>query len=247
MSAAFNSLDAAASRREFLKVSVAAGGGLLLGFALPRAHSAEQAGSAVAPFAPDAFIRIDRNGTVTLIICQVEMGQGVYTSISQILADEMDVDFRRVVVEAAPPNDALYTNAALGFQVTGGSTSIRVFWMPMRKAGASARAMLVEAAAATWRVGPGTCRTANSEVIHEPSGRRLPYGALVDRAARLTPPKNPTLKARKDFQLIGTPARRLDSTEKVNGRAMFGIDAMPAGVKFSTLKASPVLGGRVGH
>jgi isoquinoline 1-oxidoreductase subunit beta len=247
MSASFNSPDAAASRREFLKVGVAAGGGLLLGFALPHSRAAEQAGTAVAPFAPDGFIRIDRNGTVTLIMCQVEMGQGIYTAISQILADELDVDFRHVVVEAAPPNDALYTNPALGFQVTGGSTSIRVFWMPMRKAGASARAMLVEAAAATWRVDPGTCRTEKSEVIHEPSGRRFAYGALVDRAARLTPPKNPTLKARKDFQLIGTPARRLDSPDKVNGRAMFGIDAMPPGVKFATLRGSPVLGGKVAH
>jgi isoquinoline 1-oxidoreductase subunit beta len=247
MSASLKSLHAATSRREFLKVSAAAGGGLLLGFALPRAHTAEHAEAAAAPFAPDAFIRIDRNGTVTLIMSQVEMGQGIYTAISQILADELDVDFRRVVVEAAPPNDALYTNAALGFQVTGGSTSIRVFWMPMRKAGASARAMLVEAAASTWRVDPGSCRTANSEVIHEPSGRRLPYGALVDRAARLTPPKNPTLKARKDFKLIGTPARRLDSPDKVNGRAMFGIDAMPPGVKFATLRSSPVLGGKVAH
>jgi isoquinoline 1-oxidoreductase beta subunit len=247
MSTSFNSLDAAASRREFLKVSVAAGGGLLLAFALPRAYAAEQAGSAVSAFAPDAFIRIDRNSAVTLIMCQVEMGQGIYTSMSQILADELDVDFRHVAVEAAPPNDALYTNAALGFQVTGGSTSIRVFWMPMRKAGASARAMLVEAAAATWRVDPGACRTANSEVIHEPSGRRLSYGALIDRAAHLTPPTNPTLKARKDFQLIGTPARRLDSPDKVNGRAIFGIDAMPPGVKFATLKASPVLGGKVAH
>jgi isoquinoline 1-oxidoreductase beta subunit len=247
MGASFNGLDAAVSRREFLKVSVTAGGGLLLGFALPRAHTAEQTGSAAALFAPDAFIRIDRNGTVTLIMCQVEMGQGIYTSISQILADEMDVDFRHVAVEAAPPNDALYTNPALGFQVTGGSTSIRVFWMPMRKAGASARAMLVEAAAATWRVDPGTCRTANSEVIHEPSGRRLAYGALIDRAAHATPPKNPTLKARKDFQLIGTPARRLDSPDKVNGRALFGIDAMPPGVKFATLRASPVFGGKLAH
>ncbi len=206
-----------------------------------------RAESAVAPFAPDAFIRIDRNGAVTLIMSQVEMGQGTYTSISQILADELDVDFRHVAVEAAPPNDALYSNAALGFQVTGGSTSIRVFWMPMRKAGASARAMLVEAAADTWRVDPGTCRTANSEVIHEPSARRLAYGALVERAARLTPPKNPTLKARKDFKLIGTPVRRLDSPDKVNGRAMFGIDAVPPGVKFATLKASPVFGGKVAH
>jgi isoquinoline 1-oxidoreductase beta subunit len=247
MSASINNMLAAASRREFLKIGVAAGGGLLLGFALPRAHTAEQAGHSIATFAPDAFIRIDRNGTVTLIMSQVEMGQGVYTSISQILADELDVDFKHVVLEAAPPSDALYTNSALGFQVTGGSTSIRVFWMPMRKAGATARAMLVEAAAATWRVDPATCRTASSEVIHDPSGRRLAYGALVDRATRSTPPKDPPLKARKDFQLIGTPVPRLDSPGKVNGRAMFGIDAMPPGVKFATLKASPVFGGKLVH
>jgi len=247
MNASFGRLDAGASRREFLKVGVAAGSALLIGFAMPRAYAATHAGSATEPFAPDAFIRIDRNGTVTLIMCQVEMGQGIYTSISQILADELDVDLRQVVLEAAPPNDALYTNSALGFQVTGGSTSIRVFWMPMRKAGAGARAMLVEAAAAAWRVDPGSCRTANGEVIHDPSGRRLAYGALVDRAARLTPPKNPTLKTAKDFQLIGTPARRLDSPDKVNGRAMFGIDALPPGVKFATLRASPVFGGKVAH
>jgi isoquinoline 1-oxidoreductase beta subunit len=236
-----------ASRRHFLKVSVAAGGGLLLGFALPRAHSLQRGEPAAAPFAPDAFIRIDRNGVVTLVMCQVEMGQGVYTAISMILADELDVDFGRVVVEAAPPNDALYRNAALGFQVTGGSTSIRVFWLPMRKAGASARAMLVEAAAAEWGVDPRTCRTASGEVFHDGSRRKLPYGALVDRAARLSPPKDPTLKTRTDFKLIGTPAHRLDSPEKVNGKAIFGIDAMPKGVQFATLKASPVLGGKVAH
>jgi isoquinoline 1-oxidoreductase beta subunit len=247
MSASISCVEAAASRREFLKVSVAAGGGLMLGFALPRAHATQQASSPVAPFAPDAFIRIDRSGGVTLIMCQVEMGQGIYTAISQILADELDVDFKRVIVEAAPPNDALYSNPALGFQVTGGSTSIRIFWMPMRKAGASARAMLVEAAAATWRVDPDSCRTANGEVIHDTSGRRFAYGALVDRAARSTPPKDPALKARKDFQLIGTPAKRLDSPGKVNGRAMFGIDAMPSGVKFATLRACPVFGGKITH
>src|ERR1700683_2862385 len=127
MSASFKSLDAGASRRACLRVRSAAVGGLLLGFALPRGHTAEHAEPAVAPFAPDAFIRIDRTGTVTLIMCQVEMGQGVYTSISQILADELDVDFKHVVVEAAPPNDALYTNPAPGFLVNGGSASIRGF------------------------------------------------------------------------------------------------------------------------
>jgi isoquinoline 1-oxidoreductase beta subunit len=160
-------------------------------------------------------------------MCQVEMGQGIYTSISQILADELDVDFSRVVVEAAPPNDALYTNAALGFQVTGGSTSIRVFWMPMRKAGASARAMLVEAAAATWRVDPGSCRTANSEVIHEPSGRRL----SVWRAGRSRRPfdaaQEPDAESSQGFSADRNAGATARFTGQGQWRAMFGIDAMP--------------------
>jgi isoquinoline 1-oxidoreductase subunit beta len=240
--------DEALSRRRFLTVSVAAGGGLLLGFAVPGSRSSRASVETKTPsFAPDAFIRVDHSGQVTLVMCQVEMGQGTYTSISMILADELDVDFSRIAVEHAPPNDALYGNPALGFQITGGSTSIRAFWLPMRKAGAAARSMLVQAAASGWGVTPGSCRTANGEVIHDASARRLSYGALVDRAARITPPKDPPLKARTDFKLIGTPARRLDSPGKVNGKAVFGIDALPAGVRFATLKSSPVLGGRVAH
>ena len=240
-------IDASLSRRAFLKVSAATGGSLLLGFSLSPVKAARQPASETTAFAPDAFIRIERSGLVTLIIPQVEMGQGVYTSLAMILAEELDADFRRVTVEHAPPSDALYANPALGFQVTGGSTSVRAFWMPMRKAGASARAMLVEAAAATWRVDPATCRTANSEVIHEASGRKLPYGALAGRVARAAPPKDPPLKALQEFQLIGQPARRLDSPGKVNGSAIFGIDVLPPGVKIATLQASPVFGGKVAH
>jgi isoquinoline 1-oxidoreductase subunit beta len=242
-----HSVDTALSRRAFLKVGVAAGGGLLLGFALPTALGASSSESEETPFAPNAFIRIDRSGQITLTMPQVEMGQGVYTSIAMILAEELDANFSRVAVEAAPPSDALYANPALHFQVTGGSTSIRVFWMPMRKAGASARTMLVEAAAAIWHVDPAACRTAKGEVIHDVSQRKLPYGTLVERAARLSPPKNPTLKARKDFQLIGRPVARLDSPDKVNGKALFGIDVMPPGVRIATLMASPVFGGKVKH
>jgi isoquinoline 1-oxidoreductase beta subunit len=177
----------------------------------------------------------------------VEMGQGVYTSLAMILAEELDADFQRVRVEHAPANDALYANPAVGFQVTGASTSIRAFWIPMRKAGATARAMFVDAAAAAWRVEPAACRTENGEVIHEPSGRKLSYGALVDSAARATPSKDPPLKASKDFRLIGQRARRLDSPSKVNGNAVFGIDVMPPGVRIATLRASPVFGGKVRH
>jgi len=240
-------LLASPSRRAFLKVGAASGGGLLLGFSLLPVHAAKQPTRDAAAFAPDAFIRIDRTGAVTLIMPQVEMGQGIYTAIAMILAEELDADFQRVSVEHAPPSDALYANPALGFQATGGSTSIRGFWMPMRRAGARARAMLVQAAASTWRVDPTSCSTANSEVIHAASGRKLSYGALVDRAAHASAPKDPPLKALKDFKLIGQPAPRLDSPGKVTGRALFGIDALPPGVKFATLRASPVFGGKVAH
>ncbi len=240
-------LQAALSRRTFLQKSAVTGGGLLLGFSLLPAQAAPAPALKTPDFAPDAYIRIDRNGLVTLIIPQVEMGQGIYTALSMIIAEELDADFRRVNVEHAPPSDALYANPTLGFQVTGASTSVRAFWMPLRRAGARARGMLVAAAAATWWVEATSCRTSNGEVIHEPSGRKLAYGALADRAAGIAPPKDPPLKAASDFQLIGRPAHRLDSPGKVNGRALFGIDALPPGVKIATLRASPVFGGKVGH
>ena len=234
------------SRRAFLKVgAAAAAGGLLLEFAIPSARAAKLGMAGDLAFSPNAFIRIDRAGAVTLIMPQVEMGQGVYTSIPMILAEELDVPLETVRLEAAPPNDALYKNPALGFQATGGSTSIRAFWMPLRRAGASARAMLVGAAADDWRVDPASCSTAAGVVIHAASGRRLPYGSLVDRAAHRKPPEDPTLKTLAEFRLIGTAARRLDTPDKVTGKALFGIDALPPGVKFATLMASPVFGGKV--
>jgi len=233
------------SRRDFLKVGVAAGGGLLLEFAIPSARGAKVGVLGNPAFSPNAFIRIDRAGGVTLTMPQVEMGQGVYTSMAMILAEELDVRLESVRLEAAPPNDALYANPILGFQVTGGSTTIRGFWIPLRRAGASARAMLIAAAAPGWNVDPAACSTNAGEVIHAASGRRLPYGSLVDRAALLKPPENPRLKTLKEFRLIGTAARRLDTPDKVTGKALFGIDALPVGVKFATLMASPVLGGKV--
>jgi isoquinoline 1-oxidoreductase beta subunit len=233
------------SRREFLKVGAAAGGGLFLEFAVPSAAAAKVGVASGSAFSPNAFIRIDRGGGITLTMPQVEMGQGVYTSIAMILAEELDARLESVTLQAAPPNDALYSNPVLGFQVTGGSTSIRAFWMPLRRAGASARAILIGAAAAGWNVNPTSCGTADGEVIHSASGRRLPYGSLVDRAAQLKPPANPTLKTLTEFRLIGTAARRLDTPDKVTGKALFGIDALPPGVKFATLRASPVLGGKV--
>jgi len=234
------------SRRHFLNVSAAVGGGLVLGVFAP-ARRARAAAADNGDFAPSAFIRIDRSGDVTMTIPQVEMGQGVYTSLSMIMADELDADFARVRVEAAPPSDALYKNPLLGFQVTGGSTSIRGFWKPMRKAGAAARAMLVAAAADQWQVDPASCRTANGVVIHDGKGLRADYGSLVDAAAKGSPPADPPLKNPKDFTLIGRPIKRLDTPDKVNGKALYGIDARPPGVKIATLVGCPVFGGKVAH
>ena len=234
------------SRRDFLNVSAAVGGGLVLGVFAP-ARSARPATADVSDFAPSAFLRIDRSGDVTMTIPQVEMGQGVYTALSMIMADELDADFARVRVEAAPPNDALYKNPLLGFQVTGGSTSIRGFWKPMRKAGAAARALLIAAAADQWQVDPASCRTASGVVFHDGKGLRADYGSLVDAAAKGSPPADPPLKDPKDFTLIGRPIKRLDTPDKVNGKALYGIDARPPGVKIATLVGCPVFGGKVAH
>ena len=239
-------MTATSTRREFLKTGAVAGGTLLLGFHLPLAAAKANTETA-APFAPNAFIRIDKQGIVTLIIPQVEMGQGIYTGLSMILAEELDASWDKVRVEHAPPDEKLYANPVFFIQATGGSTSVRAFWKPLRVAGASARAMLVGAAAKRWGVAAEACRTANSTVTHQPSGRSLAYAALVEDASRLTPTNPPTLKELKNFALIGKPLKRLDTPDKVNGKAIYGIDAMPAGVKFAALAICPVFGGKVGH
>ena len=234
------------TRRTMLKATAAAGGGLILSVSIPRLNAAIAAESN-ADFAPSAFVRIDPDGKVTFIIPQVEMGQGIYTALSMILAEELDRPFDRVTAMAAPPNDKLYANPLLGFQVTGGSTSVRAFWKPMRIAGASARAMLVEAAAAKWGVDPSSCRTENGEVLHDASSRKAAYGELTQAAAALTPPQNPPLKSPASFKLIGKSLKRLDTPDKVNGKAVYGIDARPPGVKIATLASCPVFGGKVAH
>ena len=234
------------SRRTFLSAGAAAGGGLLLSFSVPEFMSNAEAADAKG-FAPNAFIRIGRDGRVTLIINQVEMGQGTYTSMPMLIAEELEVDLRKVHVEHAPPDDKLYGNPHRGFQMTGGSTSVRVFWEPLRRVGATARSMLVSAAAQTWKVDPNSCRAEDGEVIHTPTGRKLSYGALADKAATLRIPDSVPLKDPKDFKLIGTSAKRLDSPDKVNGRAEFGIDVKIPGMKIATVAACPMFGGKLAH
>ena len=234
------------SRRALLTGGLA--GGFLLAFHLPvRAvnEPVQPPDSTTGKFAPNAFIRIDEAGQTTLVMPQVEMGQGVYTALPMMLAEELDADFAQVRLEHAPPSDKLYGNPLFGIQATGNSNSVRAWWKPLRTAGASARAMLVQAAAAQWQVEPASCTTAKSEVLHAGSGRRISYGELALAASSQTPPKDVPLKDPKDFILIGKPLKRLDTPDKVNGKAVYGIDAMLPNMKFATLRQCPVLGGKV--
>jgi isoquinoline 1-oxidoreductase subunit beta len=232
------------SRRSFLRVGAAVGGGLMLSLSLPFANGEAEAADA-DDFVPNAFIRIDGKGQTVLTMPYVEMGQGTYTSIPMLIAEELEVDLKQVQVEHAPPNEKLYANPLLGVQATGGSSAIRGAWQPLRQAGAIARTMLVAAAAKRWSVDPASCRAQTGEVLHPSTGRRTTYGELAADAARLPIPENVALKQPQDFKLIGTPAKRLDTPAKVNGTAVYGIDVRPPGVKIATLAQSPVFGGRV--
>lgn len=236
------------SRRALLTGGLATG--FLLAFHLPLRAAVNEPvqppDTTEGRFAPNAFIRIDETGRTVLIMPQVEMGQGTYTSISAVLAEELDADWSKVEVQHAPPDDKLYGNPTFGLQVTGNSNSIRAWWLPLRKAGATARAMLVQAAAAEWGVDPASCTAAKGEVAHAASGRRLAYGTLALAAQGQTPPKDAALKDPKDFVIIGQPLKRLDTPDKVNGKAVYGIDAILPGMKFATVAACPVFGGKVG-
>jgi len=242
----------APSRREFVTILAAAGGGLLLGYraeGAPRAASTATAaatpGTTSASFAPNAFIRIPPDGSVTLVMPQAEMGQGVYTSLPMLLAEELEVAPDQIRLEHAPPDDKLYANQFFGEQLTGASSSVRAFYEPLRRAGATARVMLVAAAAASWNVDPASCRAHKGVVTHTPTRRTLTYGVLAAKAAALPVPDQVTLKDPKDFTLIGTPAKRLDTPSKVNGTARYGIDVRLPGMLIATVAASPVLGGKV--
>ena len=236
---------ASPSRRNFLTATSAIGGGLLLGFGLPARGEVRDTLTTNSPFAPNAFLRIDRTGKVTFVMPVIEMGQGTYTSLPMLIAEELEVDVDKVVIEHSPPDDKVYANPLIGAQLTGGSTSIRSTYVPLRRAGATARVMLVTAAAQRWNVAPSTCRAQKGVVVHAPTGRKLGYGELVDAAAELPVPEKVALKEPADFKLIGTPHRRLDTTGKVNGSAKFGIDTRLPGMKFAVVAASPTFGGRL--
>jgi len=225
------------SRRQFLRVSTLAGGGLMLGFAFARAGAA--AGDA---FAPNAWIRLHPDGGVSLVCPSNEMGQDVYTSLTMLLSEELAVDPRHVRVEQAPPDPA-YVNKLMGAQITGGSTSLRYAWEPLRRAGATARTMLVSAAAARWKVPAAECTAADGQVAH--GSQRLSYGELAAEAARLPVPPDVKLKGAGEFSLIGKALPRLDGADKARGRTVFGIDVRQPGMLYAALATCPVLGGRV--
>lgn len=199
-------------------------------------------GSADAVFQPNPWIRIAADGAITFLIDRSEMGQGVITSLAMLLAEELEVDLDQIRTEFAPAGLS-YFNDELGAQATAGSTSVRAGWLPLRRAGAAARTMLVAAAAATWQVDPLDCRAARGSVVHMPSGRRLEYGALAARAASLPEPKDVPLKARSSYRLIGRPLPGLDARAHVEGRSCFGSDVALPGQLVAVVRRSPTFGG----
>jgi len=242
--------QAAISRRIVLQGGLA--GGLVLAFQWPlrAAPINEPEQSPDHPndqFAPNAFIRIDKAGKTTLVMPQCEMGQGVYTAIAMILAEELDADFAQVALQHSPASDKLYANPLFGVQVTGNSNSIRAFWDKLREAGAAGRAMLIAAAAAQWQVDAASCSASNGKVTHAASNRTLTYGELADAASKLPVPDKPKVKDPKDFTLIGKSLKRFDTPNKSDGKTIYGIDAMVPHMKFATLAQCPVLGGKVKH
>jgi isoquinoline 1-oxidoreductase beta subunit len=245
------------SRRKLL------GAGLVIGFAAMsrrKAHAAGEqsglgklqdvtgkgpAGDAFQGFAPGGFIRIAPDGGITLIVPNVEMGQAIYTGEAMLIAEELEVGLDQVEVTTAPPDEQLYRQPILKSQTTGGSTSIRGAYGPLRQAGAAARMMLIGAAAARWNVQPSECSASRGAVIHAPTGRTLAYGALALDAEKQPVPRDVALKEPSQWKLIGTSARRTDSPGKVNGSATFGIDVTVPGMKIAAVAACPVIGGKL--
>ncbi|EHR71059.1 aerobic-type carbon monoxide dehydrogenase, large subunit CoxL/CutL-like protein [Burkholderiales bacterium JOSHI_001] len=224
------------TRRGFL----GSAGALTLAFTLPAAGRLEAA--TTKEFKPNAWLRIAPDGLVTVMCGSAEMGQGVLTAIPMLLAEELDADWSKVRVQQAPVDQA-FNNPAFGMQATGGSTTVRGHWLPLRTAGAAAREMLVAAAAAKWKASPADCRTERGQVIHS-SGKKLGYGALVADASKLTPPDKPTLKNPRDFKILGQPAKRLDTVGKTNGSAKYGIDVQLPGMLVAVMARAPMPGAK---
>lgn len=222
---------------------LAGGAALVLAAALPVGSRIARAADGI--FEPNAFIRIGEDGRIVLIMRDVEMGQGIWTGASMLLAEELDVGLDQVAPDFAPPNEKLYANPLLGQQATGGSTSIRADWSDLRKAAATARAALVQAAAKQWSVAAADCTVTRGTVTHGASGRTATYASLVPLAATQPLPKDAPLKDPKVWTLIGKPQKRLDTPDKVHGKTVYGIDVQLPGMKIATVALCPVLGGKL--
>src|SRR6201988_2657431 len=201
------------SRREFVGAGIAAGAGLVIGFYLPHGNRSRE-----ESFSPNAYLRITRDNKVTIVVARSEMGQGIRTALPMILAEELEADWKQIEIEQAG------ASTLFGDQTTGGSASIRTTWDPMRKAGATAREMLISAAALTWSVPRSSCTAENSHIKHAATNRSLSFGELASRAGTLPIPTDVTLKQSKDYKIVGQRLPRLDTPDKVKGEAVFGID-----------------------
>ena len=238
-------MTANVSRRAFLETAATAGTGLLLGFHLP-AEPRRSRTPPTEPFAPNAWLRIGLDDSVTVLVDRSEMGQGVATALPMLIAEELEADWQSVRIEFAPAAKE-YFHPMFGAQGTGGSSSVRAAFVPLRRAGATARELLVAAAAAQWGVDRGECHAAKGAVHHAPTGRELRYGALAGRAATFPVPADVPLKPRKDWTILGTPIARLDTVPKVTGKAEFGIDVKVPGMQTAVIARCPVFGGTVAH
>jgi len=236
------------SRRHFLKVSLISGGALLIGISSSGCDESpltESAGSEPpGRFAPNAWIQLSPDSTATVLIGQAEMGQGVITSLAMLVAEELELPLSQITWEFAPA-DTAYNNPLFMLQATGGSTSIAGLFTPLRQAGATARQLLIEAAAKQWGVGVENCRAENGEVINSTNGQRLAYGGLLAEAAKLPVPNKVKLKDPAQFKLIGTPQNRLDGYQQVTGTAQYGIDVDVPNCLVATVIRPPVFGGRL--
>lgn len=235
-----------ASRRRFLKSSSALAGALVIGFVLPDGRGRFEARAqpqAKTPIPPNAFVRVGKDGSVTVLVKHLEFGQGVNTSLPMMVAEELDCDWSRVRGDLAPAGPE-YAHTGFGMQMTGGSSSVWNSYEQMRTAGAQARLMLMQAAAAQWKVKLDQVRTSKGYVIG-PGGRKLSYGQLVDAAAKLPVPDKVTLRKASDFTVIGKPTRRLDSMDKVTGKAQFGLDVKRPDLHTAVVAHAPVFGAKV--
>jgi isoquinoline 1-oxidoreductase beta subunit len=247
--AATAAAKAGVSRRGFLKAGAAASGGLVLGFVLPAgglfARAARAADAKPQVYAPNAFLRVAPDNSVTVMVNRLEFGQGVHTSLPMLIADELDADWAQVHAELAPAA-SVYKDPAFGMQMTGGSGSVAHSFTQYREVGARARAMLVAAAARQWQVRPDQCRTEKG-VVYGPAGQKASYGSLADAAMKLPVPEQVTLKDPKAFRYIGKPTRRLDARAKSSGHQQFGLDFKPADGKLAVAVVAhpPVFGAKV--